>query len=293
MKIDGVVVLYHPDDNILDNIDSYIHDLNKLYVVDNTPDTDIGDKFKKYKNIEYIPLNSNEGIAYALNVGAKRAIKDKAKYLLTMDQDSKFRDNDFKKMVQMLETIHKNKDIALLMGIDCEKIGVISPFHVTERTKGSVAFVKGIEFLLEVMCSGNLINLDAYQAVGGFKDWMFIDCVDFDYCFNLQRNGYRVIRYNEVKLDHKLGDTKNVSMFGKQAYTDNHSAIRWYYMARNRKYIYDMYYDIFPGYCAALVKLTKKELLKIWLFENDKIAKTKAILQGLKDHKRGVKGKKK
>ena len=37
VKIAGVVVLYNPDDNVRTNIDSYINELDILYVVDNSP----------------------------------------------------------------------------------------------------------------------------------------------------------------------------------------------------------------------------------------------------------------
>ena len=290
MKIDGVVVLYNPDEKLLDNIESYINELSTLFIVDNTPNVDNTKKFEKNKKIKYIPLKENKGIAYALNVGAKEAIKDKADYLLTMDQDSRFRKGHFEKMVKMLNKVYQHSELATFLGITPNKIGVVSPFHVTKRTEKSVDLVKGVDYPLEVMCSGNLVNLDAYKKVDGFKEWMFIDCVDFEFCFNLQIHKYDIVRFNEIKLDHELGDTKRIEMLGKTLYSDNHSPIRWYYMSRNRRYIYDMYYDLFPEYCTALRKCTKKELIKIWLFENDKIKKTKAIIKGLKDYKKGVKG---
>ena len=40
MKIAGVVVLYHPTKEDINNIDSYISELDKLYVIDNTEDVD-------------------------------------------------------------------------------------------------------------------------------------------------------------------------------------------------------------------------------------------------------------
>ena len=40
------------------------------------------------------------------------------------------------------------------------------------------------------------------EEIEGFKDWMFIDCVDFDYCLNLVRNGYEIHQVNKVVLHH-------------------------------------------------------------------------------------------
>ena len=36
MKLAGVVVLYNPDQKVLDNISSYIDELDVLYLVDNS-----------------------------------------------------------------------------------------------------------------------------------------------------------------------------------------------------------------------------------------------------------------
>lgn len=38
----GVVVLYHPDESVLQNIQSYLSDLDKLYVIDNSENPEQG-----------------------------------------------------------------------------------------------------------------------------------------------------------------------------------------------------------------------------------------------------------
>ncbi len=40
MKLAGVVTLYHPDDEVLGNIESYLSALEVLYVMDNTETPD-------------------------------------------------------------------------------------------------------------------------------------------------------------------------------------------------------------------------------------------------------------
>ena len=133
MKVEGVVVLFKPDDKMLDNINSYLGDLKKLYVVDNTPGGDISDRFND-KKIKYIPLKENKGIAYALNVGAKEAIKDGADWLLTMDQDSCFEKGAVKEMKSFIEFSDKNPYVEKILGVKFDKVGIVSPWHITERT---------------------------------------------------------------------------------------------------------------------------------------------------------------
>ena len=288
MKFAGVVVLYNPDSQIYNNIKSYLPELDVLYVVDNTPNQNIKDKFTD-KKIIYIPLNENKGIAYALNVGAREAIKFKANWLLTMDQDSKFENNGLKKMKEFIYQVKGNDYFKYLLGTSFNKLGIVSPFHRTTRTQ--LEEPTGIDRPLQVMTSGNLVNLNAYEKVGGFKDWMFIDCVDFEFCLNLRKNNYEIIQLNFVNLNHELGDTIEKNFLNKTVYADNHSALRRYYIVRNRHYLNDMYKNIFPLYCGYEIARTKKELLKVWLFENEKVKKTLYMYRGYRDYKKGIKGK--
>ena len=78
----GIVVLFEPTIDILQNIQSYIKQVKQLFVVDNSehPDNRIIEKIKKINNAEYIGLNENVGIAAALNIGAKRAIEGGYEY---------------------------------------------------------------------------------------------------------------------------------------------------------------------------------------------------------------------
>ena len=96
-KIEGVVVLYHPDAVIIDNIGTYINELECLYVIDNseTYTDSIVEQLRYLSNVKYINNGGNKGIANALNAGAKLASAAGAAWLLTMDQDSKFEPGEF------------------------------------------------------------------------------------------------------------------------------------------------------------------------------------------------------
>ena len=288
MKIAGVVVLYNPDENVKKNIDSYINNLDILYVVDNSPEPNDNAKYYKGKKIKYISNHGNKGIAYALNVGAKEAIKEKSEWLLTMDQDSSFKDDSLSKMIGFLKELKTNNIMSSALNLKYDNLGVISALQRTMLNKDEK--LKGIDYPLVVMTSGNIINLDAYKKVGGFKDWLFIDAVDFEFCLNIKKHKYDIIQYNEAELNHNLGHIKEYNFLGKTVYVTNHSAIRRYYITRNRHYLYDLYNEDFLDYCSIELSRTKKELLKIILFEDNKWNKIKAIYKGYKDYKRGIKG---
>ena len=121
MKLAGVVVLYEPGDCVLNNINSYIDSLETLYIVDNSSSNN-SKKFKG-KKIRYIYNKGNLGIAEALNIGAKRAIKDGYKWLLTMDQDSCFDKYSIGKMVVFLGKLKDDDVVKNILNTTIEKIG--------------------------------------------------------------------------------------------------------------------------------------------------------------------------
>ena len=71
MKIDGVVVLYNPKDELFENIGKYLPLLNHLFVMDNSSkvNENFVSKLKELKNVTYVSLNGNQGIAKALKEG--------------------------------------------------------------------------------------------------------------------------------------------------------------------------------------------------------------------------------
>ena len=161
IKLAGMVTLYKPSKENISNISNYIDSIDKLYVFDNTDNIDNSNMLPKNKKIVYITEKENKGIAYSMNVCAKRAIKDGYNYLLTMDQDSKMNSDIINKMLEFLKNTKE------------KKIGLISPYQDIdsdeERSKNE------FDDVIEMMTSGNIISLDAYEKIGGFKSWLFID----------------------------------------------------------------------------------------------------------------------
>lgn len=284
MKLAAVVVLYNPDNQVIENIKSYIDYVDVVYAVDNSS-VDNKERFNLDK-INYIPNGENLGIAYALNVGAKQAIADGFEWLLTMDQDSHFTDDGIDRMKNFILNCKQNPTEQY----SYEKLGLITPFHRTKFNENIVP--EEIDSPAVVMTSGNIISLKAYQEIGGFKDWFFIDAVDFDYCLNLRDYGYDIWRLGNVILTHNLGDVVFKTIGKKEYYSLNHSPMRRYYIVRNRYYFLDMYMERYPAFCGAERGSTKVELKGILLCEKQKFKKLWAMYQGYRDYKKGIKGPK-
>lgn len=272
-KISGVVVLYNPDESYIENIKSYIDDLDKLYVVDNS---DKKNKVPRNKKIEYIFNNGNLGVAKALNIACEKSINEGYDWILTMDQDTKFKDGVMKRMIDYIDNN------------DCSKDGILVPWHNTKLDLVKSKDV--IDYPLEVMTSGNLVNLNIYKEIGGYYEDYFIDGIDIEYCLRLKKYGYRIVRFNDVEIDHDLGNIEYHNFLGKRYLCTNHNYLRNYYIARNYRDIRKKYYDIAPEYCEILTHL-KLRIFRIVMFEKDKFRKVRNLFRGIRDYKKGIVGK--
>lgn len=275
LQIASAVVLYNPTNEDIENINSYLKDVDILYVLDNSPKRN-DKRLPENKKIQYIFNDNNLGISIPLNMAAQMARDNNYKWLLTMDQDTSFDNEVLKKMKERIEKM------------DCNNIGIVTPWH---NTKLNIKKSKEkIEHPLDVMTSGNLLNLEIHQKIGGFQEDLFIDGVDIEYCLKLAKNGYKITRFNDLEIKHNLGNIFYKQFLWKELLITNHSAMRRYYQCRNYHYIKEKYKDDFPQFCNTLVKV-KATILGIILYENDKLNKIRAYYLGYKDYKLGRKGK--
>lgn len=267
----GVTVLYNPTEEIFKNINSYLDGIDKLYLVDNSEKENnyLKEQLIKFSSkIEYIKMNGNEGIAKALNVAKNKAIDEKFSWLLTMDQDSKFENDNFIKMLELAKKIFN------------EKIAIFSPFH---KMSNSIFVDDEITEKERVMTSGNLLNLKIAREIGDFEESFFIDEVDHDYCHRIRNKDYKIIVLNKIILSHNLGNIKKYRFFS----VTNHNYIRRYYITRNKLYMSKKYSFLKKKYFKEILKDT----IKIILSEKDKIKKLKMTCLGIRDFKNGITGK--
>jgi len=278
MKISGVVVLYNPDSGVLQNIKSYIDQIEYLFVVDNSEKVNdlLVAELKKINKIEYKNNFRNLGVATALNIGALKSINKGFDFILTMDQDSFAHPDMIRIMLNNMQEI-KNP-------------GIISPHHKNIHYKQYTP-ASEIEEPDVVITSGNLLNLNAFQDIGGFDENLFIDYVDIDICFRLKLKGYKIYKVNSAILNHNEGNLKTIKILNKTFRPYNHDPLRWYYKIRNYNYIKDKYYKFFPSFFKEEKKRIKNDFLKIILFEEEKIKKMKYAFKGYSDYKNNRLGK--
>lgn len=275
----GVVVLYFPESNVYENINSYANSLSKLFIIDNTDNESFLLKFNTQKipnNSEYIKFNENLGIAKALNFAAEKAISEGFFWLLTMDQDSKFEKNTLN---MLFFEINKFKSV-LDIGIFTPNYKITNKFNSVEKSEALI-----------VITSGNIIQLSNLKRINFFNELLFIDYVDYDICLRFNFEGFRVIIFNNIFFYHSLGDTHNQRNKFLFLNPTNHSALRRYYITRNRLYLLKKYKNIFKDYYSNEIWSIVKEYIKILLLENNKIEKLKMSYLGFLDFKKSRFGK--
>lgn len=279
-QVAGVVILYNPAIGVLDNIYSYLSEVGALFAIDNseTPDPEFGRRLAAVSGVTYHCNGANLGVASALNAGAKLALANGYGYLLTMDQDSRAVPG----MVSALLQCMSNADPA--------RVGIAAPLHVTkpDTTVGDRESCRTVQY---VMTSGNLLNLQAYQAVGAFREELFIDFVDVEYCLRLNAHGYSVFQVLNTHLDHKVGDLVTVGFSGSVFRVTSHSPLRMYYKTRNRFFVAGLYRKEFPAFWWRDKLRFLLEICRLILFEPEKGSKIAMLWRGWRDFRRGRYGK--
>ena len=223
MNIAGVVILYHPNLDLLSaNIQTYVSGLKQLYVYDNSETKTPGIEealLKIQPSIQYHYFNSNEGIAKRLNQAMDQAALSQYDYLLTMDQDSSFKEGDFEKYKNMIQS--SDFDHVAQFGVNCQ------PDFTQPKEQPEEA--------LTLITSGTILNLSLTKHIGPFNEDLFIDFVDAEFSYRVVQQGLINLMFSNILLNHALGNLvsgRSVLTF-KKSLRIIHAPIRTFYITRN------------------------------------------------------------
>ena len=279
MNIVGVVTLYRPDATYVSNIGSYIDYLDKLYVVDNTPEDDCGyfrELQQAYPNVICLSSGKNLGISGALNCALSKAIADGHHRLLTMDQDSHFSPEQAQRYFASIERI------------DDGAVAVIAPHHrKIETDEEECRFVERDI----VYTSGNVLNVEVASKIGMFDEHLFIDSVDHEYCLRAKMNRYRIIQATNCYLNHNVGNGKATGFFFlRKKIRSFHSPKRFYFMVRNYFYIEKLYGDYFRIFFRKLRKELRKEFISSMKYSDVRSEYIYYVIKAWRDYRKGLFG---
>lgn len=287
MKIMAGIVTYNPDiTKFKENLNAINAQVSTIFVFDNGSRnvTEIIDTIQKFgNNAEIIKNTTNSGIGHALNQIMEHAQAKGADWVLLLDQDS----------ITPLDMIEK---YSLL--INFERVGVICPRIFDVNTGKINPSNKSIEEIGICITSGSLNKVSAWSEIGKFREDFFIDSVDNEYCIRLFLNNYKILRDNEVILEHELGKGKQ----HKIRNTTNHNEKRRYYISRNMIYVAYKYSGVIKNRYPkrkqreevihflddlTSIKITYRRQIQfailVLLYEDNKLKKIHSIIKGTKD----------
>lgn len=274
-RIFAGIVSFEPDiERLRCNIDAIAPQVCAVVIFDNGS-SNYREIRKSIKNAVLIRSEKNLGIAAALNRLIRWGERKGYKWMISLDQDSVCPTDYVKDMLPLLDL--KRVGIAAPVIID-RSIGVVG-----HSPKGSYAEVR------TCITSGAFNSIAAWCKVGGYDESMFIDSVDFEYCYRLRKHGYRVVQSGKVWLLHEVGKSQKRRFLIWKVTVNCHSAFRKYYIARN-----NIYYPLKHRLWLHLARGNMRNLwliIAVLLYENNKSEKLKEILRGWKDGIKGSAGK--
>jgi len=276
-KTYAVVVTYKPNVEILEKcVNSLVNQVDRLIIVDNTPGKcQLLENFRKMQNIEIAYLNDNYGVAYAQNIGIKKALEEGVDFVLLSDQDTIYPLDYVEKMLECF------KD---------DRVAAAGPLFIDAHTgkvqffvkKGLFGFKKiypktGKHEVLQLIASGTIINAKFIPEIGLMKEELFIDWVDMEWCWRAVKKGYKIIGNADVVIKHFHGEkskkffTKNITL---------KSCIRNYYTIRNGIYL-ALHSNVLDSYRRALLFLkTFRNIFLFSLLSNNFLSNLKCTLKG-------------
>ena len=221
-----------------------------------------------FSEVQLIRSKKNIGIAAALNQLMQWGYENNFDWMLSLDQDSVCEKNFVKRMSFYL-SVERN-------------LGIVAPV-IEDRNAGVVGHLPKSDYAHVNTCitSGSFSNLNAWKKIGKYDEKMFIDSVDFEYCYRMRKYGYGVIQVRDIHLLHELGHIQKRRFLLWKFDITGHNAFRKYYIARN-----NVYYPLKHRLWLHFIRGNIRNLVIIFLtifYETDKKEKLKSIFKGWKD----------
>ncbi len=285
-KICAVIVSYHSPENVRSCINSLLRQVDKVVVVDNSADPQVKEmlcSLPQADEIAFIFNETNVGLSRALNQGLRYSMDADYQWTLFLDQDSTLAEDMVPEMLRSYGQLadEARESIAMVVPVVFDRnFGEILPSVITTPfLNKKVRNPAGDCFVHFHITSGSLLRNALVSRIGLMNENLFIDYIDFDYCFRILNNELKILLSKKALLYHSLAETRQKLFFSYR----EHSPIRVYYQTRNslytmfkygKKYRSFLYFEIFR-----LIRKPVKALMR----ESQKIERLGMYLKGIRD----------
>ena len=197
-KIAIVVVLYNPTKDDVNMILS-LSSIYSFFIVDNTGFPNIS--FTQYSNIYYVCNNTNLGIAEAQNIALKKIMEYDYDYVVFLDQDSRVPDEYCSLIVHEFIRIDNGRLAAIGPIVYNKENGNAYKSIIHRYSMSTDAF----SCRNHIISSGSCISVKAIKEIGLMDSVMFIDYVDYEWCWRALAKGYFCGVTNNLSIYHRVG----------------------------------------------------------------------------------------
>ena len=216
-RIAVIIVLYHPSAEDTDFV-THIKELYHTVVIDNSTE--------------------NKGIAEAQNQGLRSLLgRNDITHVVFLDQDSRVADDYPLAIAGEFERISQTRQLAML-GPSVENIETGQTYKsVIHKDRMSE---NGFIPRRELISSGGCTTIECLKDIGLNDGSLFIDYVDFEWCWRANSKGYVCGITPNISISHHVG-RKTISLFGYLIIIS--APGRYFYQFRNylwlvrRKYV--------------------------------------------------------
>lgn len=274
-NICAIVVTYFPDQGLYDRVTRTKAQVAHVVIVDNASDEDT---FKRVQGlcepgIDVIRNPVNLGIAAALNQGLLFARDKGYPWVLCLDQDTVPDQDMVPALLKVLDEFPDESRIAM--------VGSGRVLHPGTKRKRSQNERWAIAET--VITSGSLLQVNAAQKIGPFREEFFIDCVDFEYCLRARSMGFKIIEILAPKMQHTVGNPRTLHMLWWKTHAYNHRPWRSYYIVRNFVVLIREYILKEPWWIIRMGYATAKAMTVAVFLEESRILKLRYSLVGFYD----------
>lgn len=276
----GVVVTYQPDLEFRSRIQRLIAQVAQIVVIDNGSSEECVQQLRGLENhgdIRLILNSRNEGMARALNQGVDWAAAQGFDWILTMDQDSVANENMVESLCAVWHEFPDQKKLAVIGSNYADSAGGKLFLAASEDSARCWVEVK------TTITSGSLLRLSAFRLIGPFREELFIDFVDFEYCLRARSKGFCVVMTREPLMLHGIGNLTAHQLPWKTTSTSNHPPIRRYFMMRNQLALAKDYLWTEPRWTLLMFYRQLKAIALMCLFEKDVPRKLRYTALGIWD----------
>ncbi|GAB2727023.1 glycosyltransferase [Arthrobacter bambusae] len=290
-NVAAVVTAFRPTPRLVDNVASLLKQLSTVVVVDDGGGCGFDHIFAAVAEAGAVVLRleSNSGIAAALNAGIARA-RDHAdvEHIVTVDQDS------------LLPAGYVQQLLAAAASASSAGVqpGLVSPARIHGNPVKRAGTRRGVVLGKEPIQSGLLIPISTLDVIGQFWDGLFIDLVDTEYYFRALDAGLPTV-LADTEFDHSLGTMVDAKLFGRAVRLGGRklqvriaATWRYYYIFRNRILVGTRYARRHPVWVIGGILTDLRHLAYVSVLAPGRTARLASAVSGIVDGVRGNSGRK-